>query len=282
MQLLAIASLTVREAMRRRLVGAVAVLTVVVIALSLWGFAKLHAVSIAEHHPPPSELAGAYALLVIMLAQMFGFVLAVGAAFLAAPSLAGDIESGILLVILPRAIRRVDVLLGKWLGLVVLLSVYIFGAGGLELVGVRAVTHYLPPHPVEALAYLTLQTIVLMSLALALSTRLSAITGGIIALVLYGVGFVAQIAGTLAALFQNTTLLHGCTVVSLIIPTGELWRGAAFALEPVVLAALSGTPAGANPFTVSSPPTSAFLVWTAAWLVLVLAWAIASFQRRDI
>jgi ABC-type transport system involved in multi-copper enzyme maturation permease subunit len=282
MQLLAIASLTIREAMRRRLIVAVALLTVAVIGLSLWGFAKLYSSSFGGHPPAPSELAAATAMLVVMLAQVFSFVLAVGAAFLAAPSIASDVESGILLVIVPRPIRRVDVVLGKWLGLAALLATYVFGAGALELIGVQLVTHYSPPHPFAALCYIALQTVVLLSLALAFSTRMSAITGGVIALVLYGVAFIAQIAGTLAAIFNNTTLLHACTVMSLLVPTGALWRGAAFSLEPVVLAALAGTTAGANPFVVSSPPTHAFLVWTAAWLVVVLFGAVVSFQKRDI
>ena len=282
MALLAIANLTLREAARRKLIVAVAILSVIVIGLTAWGFGRLHAMSIEQGRPPPSEAAGAYAILVIMLAQMFSFVVAVGAAFLAAPSIAGDVESGVALVILPRPIRRSDVLIGKWLGLAVLLVAYVAGAGGLELLLVKAITGYAPPHPVTALGYIALQSLVQLTLGLALSTRLASITGGIVALVLFGISWLAQVASSLAVLFHNTSLEHACTAIGLLVPTGGLWRGAAFALEPVLIAAMSGTTAGANPVTVPTPPTPAFLVWTAGWVLAVLALGIWSFRGRDI
>ena len=282
MPLLAIASLTLREAARRRLVLAVALLSVVVIGLTTWGFIHLHHMAVTEGKPPPTEAAIAYATLVVMLAQMFSFVVAVGAAFLAAPSIAGDIESGVALVILPRPIRRSDFVLGKWIGLCALLSLYVVGAGGLELIAVRLVTGYAPPQPLIALGYISLQAIALLTLALALSTRLASITGGVIALVLFGIAWIAQVASSLAVLFHNTGLAHACTVISLIVPTGGLWRGAAFALEPVLLAAASGTAAGTNPITVPTPPTPAFGIWFVFWLAAVLLAAIWSFNRRDV
>ena len=280
--MLAIASLTLREAARRKLIVAVALLSVVVIGLTAWGFARLHLMSVEQGKPPPSEAAAAYALLVVMLAQMFSFVLAVGAAFLAAPSIAGDIESGVALVILPRPVRRSEVLIGKWLGLSALLLAYVAGAGGLELALVRSITGYSPPHPVIALGFISLQAIALLTLGLFLSTRLASITGGIVALVLFGISWLAQVAFSLAVVFRNTGLEHACTVIGLLVPTGGLWRGAAFALEPVVIAAISGTAAGANPVTVPTPPTPAFLVWTAAWLIGVLLLGVWSFGRRDV
>lgn len=282
MPLLAIASLTLREAARRRVIFAVGLLSLLVIGLSGWGFERLHTMSVVEGRPSPSQAAATYAILVIMLAQMFSFVLAVGAAFLAAPSIAGEVESGVALVVLPRPIRRSDVLLGKWLGLSVLLALYAFGAGGLELVVVRLITGYVPPHPLVALGFITFQAIALLTVALAFSTRLASITGGIIALVLYGVSWLAQPGSTAAAIFHNEGLQHACTVITLLVPTGGLWRGAAFALEPVLIAAMSGTTQGANPITVSTPPTGPFLIWSAGWIVGVLLLGIWSFNKRDV
>jgi len=282
MPLLAIASLTLHEAVRRRLVLAVALLTIVVVGLTLWGFARLHTMAVTQHRPAPEEAAAAYAGLVIMLAWMFSFVLAVGAAFLAAPAISGDVDSGVALVVLPRPINRSDVVIGKWLGLCIILAMYAFGAGALELTGVRLLTGYSPPHPVEALSFIVLQMIALLTPALALSTRMAPITAGVVALVGYGVAWIAQVAGSLAVLFHNDALAHACTVVSLVIPTGGLWRGVAFNLEPVLIAAASGSAGGANPITVPSPPTTAFMLWTAGWIIAVLAVAVASFRRRDV
>ena len=62
---------------------------------------------------------------------MFGLSLiaALGTAFLAGPTLAGEVESGQALAILARPVRRSAVLLGKWLGLVA------FGGGYVVLAG---------------------------------------------------------------------------------------------------------------------------------------------------
>ncbi|MEW3744848.1 hypothetical protein QOZ75_29675, partial [Pseudomonas aeruginosa] len=56
---------------------------------------------------------------------LFGLSLiaASGTAFLAGPTLAGEIESGMALSVMARPVRRSAVLLGKWLGLA------IFGSG---------------------------------------------------------------------------------------------------------------------------------------------------------
>lgn len=282
MPLLAIASLTLREAARRRVILSVGLLSLVVVGLSAWGFARLHTMAVVEHRPSPTQAAATYALLVIMLAQMFSFVLAVGSAFLAAPAIAGDIESGVALTVLPRPIRRSDVLLGKWLGLSVLLTIYAVGAGGLELILVKLITGYAPPEPLIALGFIAFQGIALLTLALALSTRLASITGGIVALVLYGIAWLAQPGMTAATIFHNQGLEDACTVVTLLVPTGGLWRGAAFALEPVLVAAMSGTTEGANPVTVATPPTPPFLLWAAGWVIVVLLLGIRSFAKRDI
>ena len=53
---------------------------------------------------------------------MFSFVLALGAAFVGAPSIHNDVESGVMLAILPRPVRRSEVVLGKWLGLALLIA----------------------------------------------------------------------------------------------------------------------------------------------------------------
>ena len=50
---------------------------------------------------------------------MFSFVLAMTAAFLGAPAIGGDLESGVALALLARPLRRVDLLVGRWLGLAV-------------------------------------------------------------------------------------------------------------------------------------------------------------------
>ncbi len=144
MNVLLIASLTLREASRRRLVLTAAIATVVLVALTAFGFhalATMHTGSgnrIAHH-----DVLEASSVLEIMMAFMFSFVLALAAAFLGALSTGAEIENGTLLAIVPRPIRRAEILIGKWLGNAVLLAGYAFVIGALEFAAVRWTTGYL-------------------------------------------------------------------------------------------------------------------------------------------
>ncbi len=219
--------------------------------------------------------------LVIVVAYMFSFVLAVGAAFLAAPAIAADVESGLVLALLPRPIRRSDFVLGRWLGLAALLGSYAALASALELLAVRVTTGYVPPHAVLAVLFIVGEGLVVLTLALLLSTRLSPMTGGIIALVLFGVAWIAGFVQVIGSSFDNTGIVSSTTVVSLLLPSDGLWRGALYNLEPAALIAVSSG-AGNTPFAVTAPPTTPYIVWAVAWVAVILAFAVRRFSRRDL
>ncbi|HUX88532.1 MAG TPA: ABC transporter permease subunit, partial [Chloroflexota bacterium] len=119
-----IVRLTLKEASRRRLLHAAVLLTFVMVGFTGWGFSRLTTLTCGGHACPDSEIRITAAVLLILIAYMFNFILAIGAAFIAAPAIAGDIESGLFLAILPRPIRRSEVVLGKWLALVILVAGY--------------------------------------------------------------------------------------------------------------------------------------------------------------
>lgn len=267
--------------MRRRVVAAAAALALAIVALSGWGFVKLHQ-SLLAHDP--SVVPATFSALVITLAYMFSVSLAVGGAFLGAPAIASDVDSGLLLAILPRPIRRADVVLGKWLALCVLLAAFSFTFGGLELTVIRVISGYAPPHPLTALALLAFVGIATATLALALGTRFSPIAAGVVVVALFGFAWISGVAVTIAAAFGNATLVHAGTVVALLMPTDALWRGALTALEPAMLLAASATPQGGRllgPFA-GAPPPPAFLAWSVLWTLGVLAAAVAAFRTRDV
>jgi len=282
MPILIFARLAIAELGRRRVIAAVAALTACCIALTGWAFWKLHRYALAHAATiTRGDEAMANSMQVILLAHMFGMVLAVGAAFLAAPAIANDVEGGVALAILPRPIRRMEMLLGKFLGLAAVTVGFVFLTGALEFEVVNAVTGYSPPHPILALAYISAGAIVLLALSLAGSTRFSPIAVGIVAVALYGVSWIGQVADAVAAAYHNGAIRTACTIISLLIPSGGMWRGAIYSLEPAILAAASAQ-VSVNPITVTSPPTQAYLIWTAAWIFAVLAAAVAAFNRRDI
>ncbi len=280
--ILIIARLTLREVVRRRLLWALVGLTVVIIALTWWAFSRIADVSPVTG---PVEML-AVSQVLVMLAFMFSFVLAMTAVFAASPAIGPEIENGLLLAVLARPIRRVDVLLGRWLGLAVVLVGYAIMAGYLEVGVVGLATGYLPDDPWPAPLYLAGEALVLLTLALAFSTRIASVAGGAIAVVAYGLAWMAGVMGGVGEAFNNDVLRTAGTVARLILPSDVLWRGAAGALTPAEAVLRSGgvtTPAlyKFSPFSGSSPGPF-WLAWCVVWIVGTLAIATLLLRRREL
>jgi len=281
-----IARLTVQESSRRRLLLALLVLTLLVVGFSAWGFNKITTVNQSDGTPlPPAQVAFITSQLLIVVTFMFSGVLALSAAVVAGPLISGEVESGLLLSMLARPVRRSEVVIGKWLGLGVLVALYAAVAGGAELLAVDWATGYVPPHPVQLLAYVGAEGLILLSLGLLLSTRLSGITAGVIALVAWLVAWIAGVVGDIGTGLQNDALEQVGVISHLVLPSDGLWRGAIFAMEPdTFIAALKalGTAGRANPFAATDPPPLSFLVWVVIWFGIVLGLSVLSFRRREI
>src|SRR5438552_8449616 len=284
MRSLVIARLVIREGARRRLLLALLLLTLIVIALTGWGFSRIPTVTQRGALLPEAQVKLIASQLLIVTMFMFSFVLAMAAVFVAAPQISGEVESGTALAILSRPIGRAEYVVGKWAGLAALVSIYAGGAAAIELGVVNAVVGYSRPEPLSFIAFAIAEGLVIMTFALFLSTRLSGMVGGVIALVLFGIAWIGGIVGGIGAAFDNATIEHVGTATRLILPTDGLWRGAVYALEPRVTlaAAQGGGPAtAANPFSASTPAPLAFELYVAGWVALVLGLAVLSFRARE-
>jgi len=190
-----------------------------------------------------------------------------------------------LLSMLARPVRRSEVVIGKWLGLAVLVAIYAAGSAFLEIAAVDWATGYVPPHPIDLVLFVGAEGLALLSVGLLLSTRLSGITGGVIALVAWLMAWIAGVVGDIGVSLQNQAIENVGTISHLILPTDGLWRGAVYAMEPdVVLAALKagGTIAQANPFAAVDPPPVQFMAWVVVWFALMLTLSVWSFRTREI
>src|SRR2546423_6402493 len=144
---LVIARLPLREARRRRLLLILLVLTLVMVAVTGWGFSKLWDIRINGRPPGDIFVRTTASQIMVVVAFMFTTVLGLSATVVSSPSVSGDLESGLALSMLARPVRRADLLLGKWLGFVVLVVAYSGGAALLEMLLVNWATGYMPPHP---------------------------------------------------------------------------------------------------------------------------------------
>lgn len=279
---LTIAALTLREAARRRVLLALAVLTVVLLGLSAWGFSRLAAESGGTLTTGEARLTASIVLNLVMFG--YSLIAALGTAFLAGPTLSGETESGIVLSVLARPVRRSAFLLGKWLGLVAFGSGFVVLAGVAQLLVVRVAVDYWPPDPATALALLAAQTTVLLTLAVLLATAVSPMASGVVAVGLFCTAWVAGVVGGIGASLDNAGVERVGTVSRVLLPTDGLWRGAMHAFQdPSALVQITGgADADAFPFLGPAPLTAAYLAWAAAWVAMVWGLAAASFLRKDL
>ncbi len=282
MIVLTIARLTLLEALRRKVVWALAVLTVALLALSGWGFARLPGLhtSVGTVTSGQARLIAAELLNLVMFTV--SLIVALGTAFLAGPTLSGELESGVALAVFARPVRRTSILVGKWLGLATFALGYVALAGAGEFAIVWATVGYTPDRPVTALAFLAAEAVVLLTLALLLSSVLSPLASGVLAVGLFGATWVAGVVGGVGTAISNDSVARIGTVSRIVLPTDGLWHGAMHALMGPPLAGQFGDAAVADPFIGLSGLTGAYLVWTVVWVVLVLGVGVVTFSRRDL
>jgi len=273
-----IAGLTLREAARRRVLFALGALTVLLLVVSGWGFSRL-----AAQEMTSGELRLTASILLNLVMFGFSLIAALGTAFLAGPTLAGETESGIALSVLARPIRRADFLLGKWLGLVAFGAGFVAVAGVAQCLVVRVTADYWPPSPVEALALLAAQTVLLLTLAVLLSTVISPMASGVVTVGLFGATWIAGVVGGIGASLENDSVERVGTISRVLLPTDGLWRGAMHAFQdPTALVEFGGGGAEAFPFLSVSPLTTGYLAWAAIWVVMIWFLAARSFVQRDL
>jgi len=273
-----VAALTLRESARRRVLRALLVMTIVLLALSAWGFSRLDA-EFGTLTTGEARLASSQVLNLVMFG--LSLIAALGTAFLAGPTLSGEIESGIALAVLARPVRRSAVLIGKWLGLVAFGSGFVVVSGVAQFVIVRVTVGYSPPEPVAGLVLLAAETAVLLTLGLLLSTVISPMASGIVAVGLFGATWIAGVVGGVGKALGNEGVARVGTVSRMLLPTDGLWHGAMHAIQdPTVLAQFPAVMG--SPFVSEAPLTAAYLGWAGLWVVLALGLAALSFQRRDL
>jgi ABC-type transport system involved in multi-copper enzyme maturation permease subunit len=277
--ILTLAALTLQEATRRRVLRSLAILTVVLLALSAWGFSRLNA-EFGGLTSGEGRLAGSTVLNLVMFG--LSLIAALGTAFLAGPTLAGELESGIALAMMTRPVPRSAVLVGKWLGLVTFGSGFIVVAGLAQLLIVKFTVDYWPPRPVTGLALLALQTTALLTLGLLLSTGISPMASGIVAVGLFGATWIAGVVGSVGEALQNDSVAQVGVVSRMLLPTDGLWRGAMNAFQDPSLLLQLGTGVEESPFLSMAPLTATYLAWIALWVAAVLGLAAMFFQRRDL
>lgn len=282
MTVLTIAGLTLREALRRKVIWALLGLTVVLLTLDGWGFASLPGMdsSFGTMTSGQARLVASGLLNLVMFT--LSLIGALGTAFLAGPTLSGELESGVALSVLARPVTRASVLFGKWLGLSVFACGYLVLAGLAQFLLAWWTIGYWPPDPATALVMLCGEALVLLTLALLLSSLISPMASGVVSVGLFGAAWVAGVIGGFGAAIQNANMERVGTVAHALLPTDGLWRGVMYGLQDSSAASQFPELAQSSPFLSSTSPAPGYLLWVLVWTGVMAALCLLSFARRDI
>ena len=277
-----ISHMTLREAIRRRIVLTGLVLGLVFLTAFSVGFHEVY--SNIQHRT--DGLSEAYTNVLnnesigfLALAGLYAvtFLSAALGALLGADTLSGEIVSGTIQTIVSKPVRRADVVLGKWLGFAILLAFYSVLMSGGTVLSVWFQSGYVLRNFLPGLLLIYFESVLIMTISIFYSSFLSGLATGGVVFGLYGLSFIGGWVEQIGATLQNATAIQVGIVTSLIIPSEVLWRRAAFEMQSPFSAAL-----GISPFGTTSVPSPLMIGYAVIYLVLTLMAAISIFKHRDL
>jgi ABC-type transport system involved in multi-copper enzyme maturation permease subunit len=266
--------LTFHEARRRRMVLAALAMGLAFLLLFSLGFWLINRELVREGDAP-LVIDQARSFLLIAGLYVVHFLTIMLAIFSSVDTISGEIASHTIHAIVTKPVRRWQVLLGKWLGYAVMLVLYLGMLGGGLMLAVWLMVRHVPPNPLQGLLLLMVEALVLLSLSLLGGTRLSTLTNGVALFMLYGVAFIGAWVEQIGALLQSSAAVRVGIITSLVLPVEAVWRRAAYLMQPPLT---RGIP---TPFTTSSVPSPAMIVYAIVYAVVVLLLAMRVFGRRD-
>ncbi|MHB2033375.1 MAG: ABC transporter permease subunit, partial [Gemmatimonadaceae bacterium] len=192
-------------------------------------------------------------------------------------TLAGEISSGTIHAIATKPIARWQILVGKFLGFVAMISAYVVVTFYATIWVAYATTGVLPQHPGRGLLLVVFECVLALSLTFLFGTWFSTLTNGVLVLGLQGVAFMGGWLEQVSGFSQSVHIVTLGIVSSLLMPGESLWRRAAYEMQTPLAGSLSF-----SPFANVSIPSLTAVAYAAVYLSLALAVALYHFNQRDL
>lgn len=281
MSRLPIARLTLQEVISRRLVLWCAVLSVAFLALFTAGFAFLR--GRFDDAPDPEGIVPLFAATLVTVLGLYvvSFLASFLALFLSVGAVSSEADSGVLQAVLARPLRRRSWLLQRWGACAAIAIAYTVLMAGALLGIARLFSGYAPLDPWRAVGLIAAEAVLLLTVGMLGSTRLSTLANGVVVFSLFGLAWLAGVIEFVGETIANRAMVNLGIAVSLFVPSDALWRGASYyAQSPSFVTEVLSE--GGLPFSATSPPSAALLWWASGYVVLLLTLAVRAFAKRDL
>lgn len=271
-----IALLTVHEAARRRILLAALLLGGAFLATYATGFYFAHDNITAE------QLVDAQRRIVFNMLAMAGlyavnFLTVMASILIPIDTISGEIESGVMQTIATKPVARWNIVVGKWLGFVVVLAGYLGVMAGGVLTITRIISGFVPPNAALGVSLMLLEGALFVTISIAAGTRLSTLANGVLGFGLFGLAFIGGWMEQIGTMLGNGTTRNVGIVASLVVPSESLWQLAAYNMQPSIMRDVN-----ISPFSPASVPSSAMVAWAACYLVVALLIAVRQLRMRDL
>ena len=275
--ILTIARLTWQEARRRKIFWAALVLGIAFIALYTVAFYFTIRDMPEVLRGQEIMLESGLAFVVVAAYYVISFLGVMLAVLTSVGTLSGEVSSHTIQCLAVKPFPRHVLVLGKWLGLAAMLIVYIVFLCAGVAAGTWAIARFVPEHLVKGVALICLQAVIMLTLSLWGGTRLSTVANGVVAFMLYGVAFIGGWLEQIGLALSNQTVINIGIISSLLVPSEAMWKMAAYDMQPALINSLY-----VSPFSSSSPPSMAMLIYALLYTAFLVWAAVCSFSRRDL
>jgi len=282
-----IAGYALREAVRRRALVVVIVLTVgFLLAVFAYGsheafdeVSRLGAAGNADIGLDDQVLTGSTLLGLAMFVTLFlGTVLAV---FVTLNAVRGDAERGLLQPLVVRPVGRTTLLLARFLAAVAVCVPYVVIVYGTSVMLTGVTGDYWPDRPVAGGVALASAVTIVVCLALVGTTLLSSTANGIAIFMIFGAGLAAGLMGQIGSALNSETLEQISSIASWILPFEAIYQDGLHALTADIGGA-TGVVVELGPFGGAQDAGPLLYPYALAYLVIASLLANRIFNRMDL
>jgi ABC-type transport system involved in multi-copper enzyme maturation permease subunit len=274
-----ITGFTLREALRRRVMLAAGVVT--------FGFLVLYAVGVWfgwRDLQSDADITGITRTAIVGLMLQGGmwslnFVASLLAIFLAVGAISGEIAQGTMHAVAARPVRRAEIVLGRYLGYVIMLAGFISISSAAVIVTVALITGQVGGRVWATPLLMLFGAAILLAITVAGSARFGTLANGVVVFSLFATGLMGGVIEQIGGFLDNPVMFDIGIATSILLPSRAMWELASSQLAADASVASEFV---AGPFGSFNPPSAWMLLVGALYLAAMLGLALRTFGRRDI